>query len=245
MPDAGLPIGAVVEIASPRGLARATSIALAACAAAQSEARLRGGDDATAGAWCAWIEPQATLFAPGVARAGVDLTRLLVVRPQLEALSRVALRVAASRVFSVVVVDAAGVPGGAATPGAHDRSMDRWSTAVRRLALAVEGSDTTVILLTDKQAQRTMPLPVALRLELERPSEDRITLRVAKDRRGRVAPPASIATADLTRWAARDFSSGQLLRKGEVEESRIAEISYGSIVAVRDKGILRNNKVQA
>ena len=46
-----------------------------------------------------------------------------------------------------------------------------------------------------------MPLPAALRLELERPSEERLTLRVAKDRRGRVAPPVSIA---LGREAAKD-----------------------------------------
>src|SRR5262245_49389791 len=59
LPDAGLPRGAVVEIAAPYGLALATSIGLAACASAQSEAKLRGGKD-TAGAWCAWIEASAT-----------------------------------------------------------------------------------------------------------------------------------------------------------------------------------------
>ncbi len=195
LPDAGLPRGAVVEIASPRGLARATSLALAACAAAQAEARFRSGDEATPGAWCAWIEPGATLFAPGVLAARVDLGRLLVVRPSIEALARVAVRVASSRAFSVVVVDAAGVPGCSASAG---RSLDRWSTVVRRLALAVEGSDTTVILVTDKQAPRSLPLPTALRLELDRPSADRLTLRVAKDRRGRVAPPVSLAVGALS-----------------------------------------------
>ncbi len=51
LPGAGLPRGAVVEIASPRGLARATSIALMACASAQAEARLRGvhGTEGAAG----------------------------------------------------------------------------------------------------------------------------------------------------------------------------------------------------
>ena len=67
-----------------------------------------------------------------------------------------------------------------------------------RLALAVEGSDTTVILVTDKQAPRSLPLPTALRLELDRPSADRLTLRVAKDRRGRVAPPVSLAVGALS-----------------------------------------------
>jgi recombination protein RecA len=185
----------VVEIASPYGLARASSIALAACSSAQAEAKLRG-DATTAGAWCAWIEaslegdssprakhgPASSLFAPAVARAGVDLGRLLVVRPTPADLARVAARVAQSRVFSVVVVDLAGVPG--QRPEAR---LDRWVSAVRRLALAVEGTPSTVILLTDLLAPRAVPLPVALRLEIDRPSASLVRLAIAKDRRGRVA----------------------------------------------------------
>src|SRR4051794_39852832 len=70
LPDAGLPRGAVVELSAPRGLARATTIALAACASAQAEARLRGSGASTVGAWCAWLDPGASLFAPGAAAAG-------------------------------------------------------------------------------------------------------------------------------------------------------------------------------
>ncbi len=195
LPDGGLLRGAVVEIASPYGLARATSIALAACASAQAEAKLRGGEG-TAGAWCAWIEagdskagpPPTSLFAPAVARAGVDLGRLLVIRPPADALARVAVRTAASRVFSVIVVDLAGVPG-----RRQDQRLDRWVNPVRRLAMAVEGQDATVLLLTDALAPRSLPLPVAQRLEIERPAMDRLLLTVAKDRRGRVAPPRSVA----------------------------------------------------
>lgn len=187
LPDGGLPRGVVIEVSAPRGLARATTIGLAACASAQAEARLRGADD-TVGAWCAWIDPTMTLFAPGVAQAGVDLTRLLVVRPPLEALARVTVRIAASRAFTVIVVDAAGVPG---APGLG-AGITRWTTIVRRLALAIEGSDTALLLLTDHHVARPMPLPVAMRLEIDRPGEDRMTLRVAKDRRGRVSSPRSI-----------------------------------------------------
>jgi hypothetical protein len=186
LPDGGVPRGAVVEIASPGGLARATSVALSACASAQAAARLRGGD-ATAGAWCAWVDATGTLFGPAVARAGVDLTKLLVVRPPADALARVAVRLAASRVFSVVVVDTAGVPGAATR-----QRLDRWGTAVRRLALSIEGSETSVILLTDSRLRRTMPLPAALRIELERPASGRLNLRVAKERHGRVAAPRPI-----------------------------------------------------
>src|SRR5262245_63283088 len=74
LPEGGLPRGAVIELAARAGHARSTSLALEACASAQAEAKLRGGE-ATAGAWCAWIEPGseasvkrgsagATLFAP-------------------------------------------------------------------------------------------------------------------------------------------------------------------------------------
>jgi hypothetical protein len=193
LPDGGLPRGAVVELASPYGLARATSIALAACAAAQAEAKLRGGEG-TAGAWCAWLEPapagaadKTSLFAPAAARAGVDLGRLLVVRPEIDALARVAARAAQSRVFSVIVIDLAGVPG-----CRSEVRLDRWVNPVRRLAMAVEGMETTVLLLTDALTPRALPLPVALRLEVERAAASHVRLTVAKDRRGRVAASRSV-----------------------------------------------------
>ena len=53
--------------------------------------------------------------------------------------------------------------------------------------------ETTVLLLTDALAPRALPLPVALRLEVERPAPDRLRLTVAKDRRGRVAPAKAVA----------------------------------------------------
>jgi hypothetical protein len=194
LPDGGLPRGAVVELASPYGLARATSIALAACASAQEEARIRGGGDRTAGAWCAWLEPapegspeKTSLFAPSVERAGVDLSRLLVLRPPADVLGRTAARVAQSRVFSVIVIDLAGVPGRRA-----EARLDRWVNPVRRLATAVEGMETTVLLLTDSLTPRALPLPVALRLEIERASATTLRLTIAKDRRGRVAAARSV-----------------------------------------------------
>ncbi len=187
LPDGGFPRGAVVEVASPYGLARATSLALAACASAQAEAKLRGGDE-TASAWCAFLDPARTLFAPSVARAGVDLERLLVVQPAAEDLARVAARIVASGAFSVVVIDLAGVPG-----QKSPQRLDRWVNTVRRLALAVEATETSIVLLTDAHAQRSTPLPVALRIEIDRASTDRLVLRVAKDRRGRIAAASSIA----------------------------------------------------
>lgn len=194
LPEGGLPRGAVVELSAPQGLARATTLALALCASAQADARHRSSNE-TQGAWCAWLDPTATLFAPGAVRAGVDLDRLLVIRPGFEDLARVAVRVAQSHAFSVVVIDTAGVPG-----CRGETRLDRWVTIVRRLALAVEGSDTTILLLTDANASRAMPLPAAMRIELERLAEDKLGLRVAKDRAGRVTGSCAI---DLGRQVAR------------------------------------------
>jgi hypothetical protein len=194
LPEGGLLRGGVVEIASARGLAKATSLAAAACASAQAEARLRGGGLATAGAWCAWVDSTGSLFAPFAAAAGVDLARLLVVRPPVEKLAKVAVRAAESRAFGVLVVDTVGALGD------HDRArsdeVGRWSTTVRRLSLAIEGSDRVILLLTDLWAHRPMVLPVAMRIEIERPAEGRLFVRVGKDRYGRVTSKTPVALAE-------------------------------------------------
>jgi recombination protein RecA len=189
----------VVELSGHRGLGRITALGLAACAAAQAEARLRTGDDRTLGAMCAFIDPWATLHGPALARHGVDASRLVVARPPLEAIARVAVRVVESRAFAVVVIDLAGVPG---VRGERVR-LDRWVKVVRRLALAVEHGDAALLLLTDGAAARTLPLPVALRLEVDRPVVEHaprsllgrgpglLSVRVAKDRFGRVRQPVA------------------------------------------------------
>jgi recombination protein RecA len=187
LPDAGLPRGAVVEICSPAGLGHATRLALAACASAQREARAQ-----SACAWCGWIDTSRTLFAPGVLAAGVDLERLLVVRPPPEALARIAVRLGSSQLFSLLVVERAGVPG--------MRSSEvraRWSTTVRRLGLAVESSECTVVLLSSTEQLRAEPLPVAMRIELGRPSSDRLSFRIAKERYGRVGDPVSLSLSEV------------------------------------------------
>lgn len=176
LPDGGLPRGSVVELASPLGLARATSLAVKACAAAQ------GRRHAGTIEWCAWIDPWCTLHAPGLHQRGVDLERLLVVRPAEDAIAKSAVRVAASRAFALVVIDLApplGLEG-------VQIALSRWPNVVRRLALAIESSSTTVLLLTDGSAHRALPLPVAMRVELDRDRDRGTRLRIAKDRHGRL-----------------------------------------------------------
>lgn len=167
----GLLRGAVVEIAAPHGRARSASFALSACLAAQREARRFGSH-----ALCAWIDPTRSLFGPGLAARGLDLSRFLIVAPEPELFARAAVRVVESRAFSVVVVDARSLA-----------SLDRWPTTVRRLALAVEGTACSVLLATDLSARRSVPLPTASRIELSCQGSDALTLRVAKDRHGRIA----------------------------------------------------------
>jgi len=211
LPDGGLPRG-VVELTAPRALGGSTSVALAAVRAGQA----RGES-----AWCAWIDPEGTLHAPGVAAAGVSLARMLVARAPRAQLGRVAVKVVASGAFEVVVIDFDAVPrvdaetaaaGRTAGPSAGRRTglrtgqnagPKRWApeVLVRKLALAAEQNGTTVLLLTDALSARAraVPWPVALRVELSRPRPHELVVRVAKDRRGRVGLAKTIPFRPLLR----------------------------------------------
>jgi recombination protein RecA len=189
LPDGGLLRGSVVELCTAGEGALGTSLGLAACAQAQAEA----GSSHTP--WCAFIDPSGTLYGPGVAAAGVELSRLLVVRPPLAALSRVALRLAESEAFAVVVVDLAGVVGERVSV-----PLGTWPRVVRRLAMAIEGTGHSVLLLTREGDRRPLPLPVAQRLEVSRPAADKLMVRVAKDQRGRVAAPRPVAWTRQGVW---------------------------------------------
>src|ERR1700735_3384701 len=83
LPDGGLPRG-VVELAAPHGRGGATSVALAAVRAGQARGKK---------AWCAWVDPEGTLHAPGVIAAGVELERMVVVRAPRTRLARAGLKV--------------------------------------------------------------------------------------------------------------------------------------------------------
>jgi recombination protein RecA len=196
LPDGGLPRG-VVELTSPRALGGGTSVALAAVRAGQARAPA---------AWCAWIDPEGTLHAPGVFASGVDLARMLVVRPPRSQLGRVAVKLVGSGAFEVVVVDADPIPGARSTaeelrPKASKTRAWAPEVLVRKLALAAEPGGTTVLLLTDASRPRAAAWPVALRLELGRPSRSRLVVRVGKDRRGRVGLAKSVPFYPVTRVA--------------------------------------------
>jgi hypothetical protein len=185
LPDHGLPRG-VVELASPpskpvakSGTTRggATTVALSAVQSVHS---------ADERSWCAWITPvdAPSLYAPALVQAGVDLSRILIVRPPSSALARTAIKVATSGAFDLVVVDAQSGLDGRLTGGG--RAKADASVVVRKLALASEEKGTTCLVLTNAYESRATPWPVALRVEVER-RPDALAVRVTKDRRGRMA----------------------------------------------------------
>lgn len=200
LPDRGLPRG-VVEIAasprvaSPRGRSPggvrggATSIALAAVGAVHASSRE---------AWCAWVTPaagadgaaQPSLYAPALVQAGVDLARLLVLRPSPDALARTVVKAAASGAFTLLVVDLPHRQGLGARRNADE------ALVVRKLALAAEESGTTSLLLTSALAPRVAPWPVTMRIEVER-RPDALALRVAKHRRGPASSQHVVRLRDL------------------------------------------------
>jgi recombination protein RecA len=183
LPDEGIPRGAVVELSVGEGVP-ATSLVLSLCGTLQRTYAKQGRELP----WCAFVDPTATLYAPGLREAGVRSERLLVVRPPLEALSRTVLRLAKSPAFELIIVDTLGVP------GARLRVLlDAWPRLVRRLAMEVESSERSVVLVTDRTAPRALPLPVAQRIEITRPSWDRLLVQVLKDRHGQVTPIRPVA----------------------------------------------------
>lgn len=181
LPLQGLPYGSVTELQVRGTSGAATSFALCACRAAQQLAASGG----LTSPWCAFIDPAATLYAPGVARLGVALDHLLVVRPELEAVGRAAIRIVEANLASVLVIDLAGA----------ELSLDEhiWERNVRRLALAVKSTSTSILLLTRSDQFQTLPLPTSMRLEFTRRSAESFELRVAKERTGRISPPRSIS----------------------------------------------------
>jgi recombination protein RecA len=173
-PELSLLRGEVNELCVARSGGLGTCLALNACAEAQRQGLGLATDEAQ---WCAFVDPTASLYAPGVAAQQVALDRLLVVRPPVESLARVALRLARSKVFVLVVVDTTG-------PLGHSIAVDLggWVRIVRQMTLALEGSRACVLLITNELARRPLALPVARRIEINRAKPDVLRFRIARDR---------------------------------------------------------------
>lgn len=173
-PEQGILLGQVTELSVGHEGAQATTLALGACAEAQRQGRIEG---IQLGQFCAFVDPAASLYAPGVEALGVELSRLLVVRPPPTELAAVTLRLVRSRIFGLLVVDTVGVPG-------QPMNVDwrAWVRVVRQMNLALEGTVSSVLLITDARVRRPLPLPVARRIELLRPNASTLRVRIVKDR---------------------------------------------------------------
>ncbi|WP_375759257.1 ImuA family protein [Corallococcus exercitus] len=146
LPQGGLPLGTTVELCGEAASGR-TSLALRAVASAHRELRL-----------CAWVDGPKELYPPAAAALGVDLERLLVVRPQAFA-QRVwsTVQLARSGAFTAVVLD---LTHGVGAPGRPERLA---LTEARKLVDAAARGGTLVLLLTSPEA----PADGLARLRLE------------------------------------------------------------------------------
>ena len=176
LPQGGLPEG-VVELSADGALGGSTTVALLAVRAAQK---------ASPDTWCAWLDPEGTLFAPGARMADVDLSRLLVVRPPRKELARIAVKMARAEIFRVLVIEKDAILG-----ERERETRGECEVLVRKLALAAASSGSVVLLLTNRKHARPSPLPVALRLELER-TPHALNVTVAKERHGHIGLRKSV-----------------------------------------------------
>jgi hypothetical protein len=92
--EGGLPLGVSV-LGSPKAVGGASEVA------ARTLARLQRERPCLVG----WVDPSRSLFAPGLERRGIDLARLVVLRPHGENRAMGALELVSSGVFAAVVVD--------------------------------------------------------------------------------------------------------------------------------------------
>ncbi|RKI58896.1 recombinase RecA [Corallococcus sp. AB049A] len=175
LPQGGLPLGTSVELCGEAASGR-TSLALRAVASAHRELRL-----------CAWVDGPKELYPPAAAALGVDLERLLVVRPQLFA-QRVwaAVQLARSGTFTAVVVD---LTLGVGVPGRPERLA---LTEARKLADAAARGGTLVLLLTSPEA----PADGLARLRLEARGVQGWSVELERSRGG------GVGTRVVSPWSA-------------------------------------------
>ncbi len=160
-PGGGWPKGALSEILVPHDAAGALELVLPALARLSQENR-----------WIAWVAPPYIPYAPALAAAGVDLSRVLLIHP----------RAAADGLWAVEQTLRSGTCGAVlAWPMAGD------DKAMRRLQLAAEaGKSWGLLFRTEQQARQASP--AALRLRVARETQG-LSVRVMKRRGGWAAGP--------------------------------------------------------
>ena len=175
LPDGGWPGRALTEIVTDAcGLGELELVTPAL-------ARLSAGDR-----WIAWIAPPLVPYAPALAAAGVDLTRILVVRPRGAADVWWAMEQALRSGTCAAVLawePEAGVETADISPGRVRAVAAPSLMKLRRLQLAAEEGCTLGILFRPSRALRESS-PAALRLRLV-PGRAGLQLELLKSRGGR------------------------------------------------------------
>jgi len=170
LPDGGLPLGSAVELCGEPASGR-TSLALRAIAAGHREGRL-----------AAWVDGPGQLYAPAAQAQGVDLSRLLRVRPaEPEQLIWSAVQLARSGAFTCVVLDTEGA-------GLRPRAAD-----TKRLADAAFRGGCLLLWLTTP----AHPGEGMLRVSLASTREG-LVAEVLRSRRGGMGARARIPWGRLT-----------------------------------------------
>jgi hypothetical protein len=212
LPSGGFPLGEAVELCGEAASGR-TSLALRAVAAAHREERL-----------CAWVDGPRELYPPAAAALGVDLERLLVVRPQApEQRVWAAVQLARSGAFACVVLDLTrGV-------GATGRTVRPGLAEARKLADAAERGGGLLLLLTSPEA----PADGVTRLRTEARGGEGWSVEVVRSRRGgtgaQVVLPWSALYPEL-----RLEDGGRLLDVAEAREDTTPDFMRDQASALRN-----------
>jgi len=163
-PGGGWPRGALTEILLPRDGIGALRLVMPALARLSRENR-----------WLAWVAPPHIPYAPALAAAGVDLSRVLLIHP----------RAASDGLWAVEQTLRSGTCGAVlAWPAVGD------TRALRRLQLAAEAGRCWGLLFRPEHLVRQSS-PAALRLRLV-PQERGVAVHVIKRRGGWAAGPVHV-----------------------------------------------------
>jgi protein ImuA len=148
LPDGGFPRGALSELSGGQASGK-TAVALALLASLGEEGLF------------AWVDGRGELYPPAAAARGVDLGRLLIVRPGEPARGQEPVQAAlwaaeallGSAAFAAVVVDAP-----------LRQALRGWDAAARRLQAAAEKGGAVGLWLSPPRT--AVRVPAAVRLEL-------------------------------------------------------------------------------
>lgn len=178
LPGGGLPLGQVVELWGEAASGR-TSLGLRAVAAAHREGRL-----------CAYVDGPWELYPPAAMAAGVDASRLLIVRPKTaEQLAWSAVQLVRSGAFACVVLDLTRAPPGT---GRGEGGVRLSPAEGKRLMDAAARGGSLLLLLTAPEA----PADGMMRLRTEARGGSGLSVEVVRSRQG------GLGTRSLVPWEA-------------------------------------------